>query len=368
MIDKDEKISRAKSKLLVEYPYFGALASKLKLEVNDNIESFKSDGKKLYYREEYINSLAIDEVEFILANGAMHTVLAYERRKNSRSGWLWQMATDISINSMLLQNGMSMPDGAEYRKRFDGMYAEEIYAELKEDILRDELSYESDDIEDTQDLNDTNKESIEDEILQEQLLVQEAISLLEKEFKKGQTPNSIERFFKLDFLSKVDWRSELRLALEKYFRDDYTLLPPSKKLLSYGIYLPSTTSVTYSLVIGIDSSASIDEENLSRFLSEVNSLMSLIQNYTIELIVCDDKIRYHKTFYSGDILELELIGGGATDFRPVFEYIDTELDDIKLLLYFTDLDGIFPDTKPDYEVKWVSKETKNIPFGSIIEI
>jgi len=375
-----EKISQAKAKLLVEYPYFGTLASKLELVVNDDIEAFKSNGLKLEYNSDYLEKLELSEIEFIFANGAMHSTLAHEKRKNNRSGWLWQMATDMAINDMLLENGLDMPYGAQYRKRFSGMYSEEIYAELKDDILREEdnLEYEADNADDieknedqTQEKEKTKeqtKEQLQEEILQEQLLAEEAISLLESEFKKGDVPLSIERFFKLDFLGKIDWREELKVALDKYFRDDYTLLPPSKKLLYAGIYLPSTISQTFRLVIAVDSSGSIEEELLNEFLSEVNFLMSLVTNYQIELIVCDDKIHSHKTFYSGEGLEVELKGNGGTDFRPVFEFIDREFDDVRLLLYFTDLEGRFPAQRPNYEVKWVVPKVADVPFGELIEL
>ena len=369
-----DKISQAKAKLLVEYPYFGTLASKLELLVNDNIEAFKSNGVTLEYREEYLDKLSVEEMEFVLANGAMHQTLAYGMRKNNRSGWLWQMATDIAINDMLVENGLALPYGAQYRKRFSGMYAEEIYAELKDDILRDdeELEYEADDAEDVeQNRSDTsqrelNQEALQAEILQEQLLAEEAISLLEREFQKGEAPSSIERFFSLEVFGKVDWREELKGAIERFCRDDYTLLPPSKKLLYSGIYLPSNVSQTFSLVIAIDSSGSVDEQLLNEFLSEINFLMSITQNYRIELLVCDDTIHSHTTFYSGDALEVKLVGGGGTDFRPVFSFVEEHFDAVKLLLYFTDLEGIFPAEPPEYSVKWVTQKEREIPFGEIV--
>jgi len=372
----DAKLSQAKAKLLVDYPYFGTLASKIELLVNDDIESFKSDGTKLEFREEYLNNLELSEVEFILANGAMHASLAHEFRREKRSGWLWQMATDIAINDMLLENGLDMPYGAEYRERFSGMYAEEIYAELKDDILRDDedLEYEADNADDIEPNQEQKKmppqtqEELQEEILQEQLLAEEAISLLESELKRGDAPKTIERFFKLDSFGKIDWREEIRIALQRYFLDDYTLLPPNKKLLYAGIYLPSSVSQTFRLVIAIDSSASIDEELLNQFLTEVNFLMSLVSRYEIELIVCDDKIRSHKTFYSGEILDVKILGGGGTDFRPVFSYVQKNFDDVKLLLYFSDLEGIFPKEQSSYEVKWVSPKEKEIPFGELILI
>lgn len=199
---QSQKISQAKAKLLVDYPYFGTLASKIDVVINDDIEAFKSDGKKVEINSDYLQELELSEMEFIFANGAMHASLAHEARKNSRSGWLWQMATDMAINDMLVENGLDMPYGAEYRKRFSGLYAEEIYAELKADILRDDedLEYEADNADDVQDNNSSDtqeqnsespqtQEELQEEILQEQLLAEEAISLLESEFKKrGSSP------------------------------------------------------------------------------------------------------------------------------------------------------------------------------------
>ena len=374
-----EKISQAKAKLLVDYPYFGTLASKLELVTNDDLEAFISNGVKLEYNSDYLNELEINELEFIFANGAMHSSLAHDKRRNNRSGWLWQMATDMAINDMLVENGMTLPYGAQYRKRFAGMYAEEIYAELKADILREEdnLEYEADDADDVEPNSEKKnqdetpqqtEEQLQEEILQEQLLAEEAISLLESEFKRGEAPKTIDRFFKLEYEGKIDWRDELKLALDRYFRDDYALLPPSKKLLYTGIYLPSTVSQTFRLVIVVDSSGSVDEALLNVFLSEVNFLMALISNYQIEILVCDDKVHSHKTFYSGDTLDVELRGGGGTDYRPAFEYIEQNFDDTKLVLYFTDLEGKYPRERPNYEVKWITSKIGEIPFGELIEL
>lgn len=372
----DKKISQAKAKLLVDYPYFGTLASKLELVVNDNIEAFKCDGKKLEYNDDYLSGLELSEIEFILANGAMHKTLAHESRKNKRSGWLWQMATDMAINDMLVENGLELPYGAQYRVRFRGMYAEEIYAELKSDMIREEdnLEYEADDSDDVQENSDEKQkekpqqtlEQLQEEILQEQLWAEEAITLLAVEVKKGEAPKTIERFFRLEDIGKIDWREELKVAIERFHKDDYLLIPPSKKFLYLGIYLPSCVSNRFNLVVAVDSSGSVEEELLNEFLSEINFLMSTVANYEITLLVCDDKIHSHHTFYSGDTLECELQGGGGTDFRPVFEFIDKELQDIKLLLYFTDLEGKFPDAQPSYTVKWISPKEVEVPFGELI--
>jgi len=172
-----DKISKAKAKLLVDYPFFGSLASRVDIIKNDDIEAFKSDESKLEYSSSFIDNASIEELEFVLANSAMHASLSHKNRKNNRSGWLWQMATDYAINDMLVESGLQRPYQAHYSERFEGLYAEEIYALLKDDILRDseDLEYEADNADDieqdnTQQNNETKKESSTEQILNDQLL------------------------------------------------------------------------------------------------------------------------------------------------------------------------------------------------------
>ncbi len=363
------RISQAKSKLLLSHPFFGALAAKLELVQNDDIQSFKSNGIKLEYNSDFLQKLEPAQMEFVFANGAMHASLAHEARKNGRSGWLWQLATDYAINDMLVQNGLERPDEAHYSKRFSGMYAEEIYAELREDILRDELEYEADDVDDVQDSSkEQNKQNTpqKKDTLSEQLFEEFAKAKLEDEVKNSEMPIGIGRFFSIKDEGKIDWRRELNAAIERFYRDDYVLIPPSKKLLYRGIYLPSSTTQRVKIVVAVDSSGSVDEKLLNEFLSELNFLMLTVTNFQIDMLVCDDKIRLHKTFWGGDILEADIKGGGGTDFRPVFEFIDKELLDVQLLLYFSDLDGIFPSDEPNYDVKWIVPKDGDVPFGTTI--
>ena len=94
--------------------------------------------------------------------------------------------------------------------------------------------------------------------------------------------------------------------------------------------------------------------------------MNTIQNYQIELLVCDEKIQSYKTFYSGDILEADLKGGGATSFIPVFDFIQDNLDDIKLILYFSDLVGKLPHVHPSYDVTRIAQKELEVLFGEVI--
>jgi predicted metal-dependent peptidase len=122
------------------------------------------------------------------------------------------------------------------------------------------------------------------------------------------------------------------------------------------------------LAIAIDSSGSVDEVLLAQFIAEVESITELFGSYSIDLIVCDDRIRSHVRFERGEAITYTLSGGAGTDFRPVFELIEMWMYGPKVLLYFTDLDGKFPSYEPPYEVLWIAPLKGEVQFGRVIEI
>ena len=124
------------------------------------------------------------------------------------------------------------------------------------------------------------------------------------------------------------------------------------------------------LVIAIDTSGSCSSETVQQFLGETYRILSDRENFfrkmKVYLIQCDcciqDVVVIHSEeewkAYSKDI---RIQGRGGTDFRPVFEYVQQqrqkkELKDLKALIYFTDGDGIYPRTAPDYRCAFVFLE------------
>ncbi len=377
------RISQVKAKLLVEHPYFGTLASRLELRESENIQAFLSDGIVFQYNSDYLSSLSDAELSFALSNGALHAALAHENRRQERMSWLWQLATDYAINAMLVENGMVAPPHIHYDTRFDGMYAEAIYAVLKSEIQNEE--YDGDESNDTgfneenrrhqqqlhnpdqKQAKEQNRPEMEvDTLTKEQQWHQQMHKALKQALEGDDLPQGIERFVALDAIATMNWRELLQHAVERHFRSDYVQIPPSKKLLYRGIYLPSLHSELLRLVIAVDSSGSVDEALLSQFIAEVESLMLVYPQHEIELLVCDSKIRSHETFYGGEMLNVTLLGGGATDFRPVFEWIEQELFTCNVLLYFTDTHGSFPQQEPDIETIWITPKQADVPFGEVI--
>ncbi|MCH9740489.1 MAG: hypothetical protein K0U38_06575 [Epsilonproteobacteria bacterium] len=374
----EQLLTKAKSQLTNKYPYFGMLASRLKHEPNSQIAYYASNGKRFVYNPEFIERCSVDELFFILTNCVMHHILAHQQRKLSRKGSLWQLATDFAINNMLQKNGLKIPKGANYDKSFKNMYAEEIYEVLKESVQEQSIDTFSDESKENKSIsiNDINSEfsnlnNIDNDLDEKDELEWEYASSLSKEvaMKKSSMPLGFERLAKKMKTKDIDWKFELYNAINRHMRNNYAFMPPNKKHMYRGVALPSLTSDTLSLVVAVDTSGSIKDELLGAFMEEFKTIMQNFPTVAIELLIADAKVHAHHTFQGGDKMDFPLKGGGGTDYRPTFEYIDANLPMNSMVLYFTDGEGIFPRIPPAYEVLWALSQKKNkIPFGRSILI
>jgi predicted metal-dependent peptidase len=393
----EQKIEKAKAKLMLDHPYFGTLASALRLEKNNELLTFSSDGERMTYNSEYVDKLEIPEVEFMMANGAMHAVLKHQHRASGRTNWLWQTATDYVVNGMLVKNGLQAPVYANYESKFDGMYAEEVYEMLRAEMNADEeyasteqqteQITESDDLLDenlsmqkemtaSNDAEETKKDQSSDDKEERSLtpdmenLSEELKEHFEQIFQKlnrqGNLPKDLDIVVPEYFSHKVDWREMLYGYIASYAKSTYSFMPPNMKYLYRGICLPSLSSDLLRIVIAIDTSGSIDEPLLAEFLAEINAIMQSYPNYEIDVITADAKVQSHKVFLPGETLNYEVSGRGGTDFRPVFEYIDGYINYPTLLLYFTDGKGTFPEQEASYDVTWIMPEAVDVPFGDVV--
>lgn len=378
-MDTSAKLTKAKSQLLISHPYFGMLASRLKDEPTEGVSRFASNGKIFKYNPMYISECTIDEMKFVLAHCVMHHILAHQQRKEQRYGWLWQLATDIAINQMLLANKFVAPQGVYAIKEFEKMYAEEIYDALlkqldqgsadnafegsdqsKRNYLKEELLPEDADL-DSAFANYTQEGEMDEQ--EESAWYYAASMAKDMASRQSEMPSGLERLSVKQIQSKSDWRYELYNAINRHMKNNYAFMPPNKKMLAHGVILPSLTSDTLSLAVAIDTSGSINDELLAAFMSEFKEIMETFPDVAIDLIIADAKVHGHYTFQGGEKLEYTLKGGGGTDFRPTFEYIDANIQHTSMLLYFTDGDGRFPKWSPNYEVLWALSRKAKIPWG-----
>ena len=128
-------------------------------------------------------------------------------------------------------------------------------------------------------------------------------------------------------------------------------------------------------VIVIDTSYSTNGPLVQKFLEETFQIIqerdSFFHKSQIRIIQCDNQVHSDTIIKEQrDIPKLlhnfELIGGGGTDFRPAFSYINKllengEFQNLKGVLYFTDGKGIYPAKRPPYETAFLFLEEEEHP-------
>ena len=120
-------------------------------------------------------------------------------------------------------------------------------------------------------------------------------------------------------------------------------------------------------IIAIDTSGSTSGALVQSFLNKTYNILMQEESYfskiNIHIIQCDSEIQEdvkitERSEFERYLSTMQLRGQGGTDFRPVFEYVETlrrqkEFVNLKGLIYFTDGFGTFPQRKPDYETAFV---------------
>lgn len=124
-----------------------------------------------------------------------------------------------------------------------------------------------------------------------------------------------------------------------------------------------------AFVIAVDTSASTEGELVRNFLKETVTMLRdkiFSKDCKIYLIQCDDNIQKVDVLvgnYDVDVFfqSYEILGGGNTDFVPVFEYVDKEIDNGTMtkpegLVYFTDGQGRYPKNPPQIKSAFIYLE------------
>jgi len=136
-----DKISAARTKLILDRPFLGALVLRLELQNADPswCATTGTDAKKFYYNSEYIQSLKGSELQFVLAHEALHCALSHFARRQHRIKHRWDLACDYAINPILLDEGMTPPPGILIMSEYRDMSAEEIYPLLDDNDLSETM-------------------------------------------------------------------------------------------------------------------------------------------------------------------------------------------------------------------------------------
>jgi predicted metal-dependent peptidase len=188
----------------------------------------------------------------------------------------------------------------------------------------------------------------------------------------GMGSAGLDRMFGKVTEPEYDWISVLRTCFNRVVgagRQTWEYLDP--EFVIRGIGAPGRVNYGAGFVaIADDSSGSIDDSMLSTFMGHAGIIIDDVKPRELLIAQCDDMIHEWRYVQSGAELPRKVLGGGGTSFVPVFERIEKEQLQPDVLIYFTDMYGLFPANPPPYPVIWASitESIKTAPFGEVIYI
>jgi predicted metal-dependent peptidase len=190
---------------------------------------------------------------------------------------------------------------------------------------------------------------------------------------QGKLPAALERALGAVINPEVPWQEVIRAFFaRKVGSGGYNWRKPDRRLIQRDIYAPERAgNGCGDIVVAIDTSGSIGQRELDVFFAEMRGILDDVRPKLIHVVWCDAQVhKVDEVEDSQDISALKPVGGGGgTDFRPVFDWIDTNDIRPECLVYLTDGYGSFPQSAPTYPLVWgcISGKVK-YPFGEVVRV
>ena len=365
-MDPETKLTRARTQLLLSRPFWAHLALSLEIQ-QAQVGTMATDGYHLFYDPDQVAAWSVEEVTGVICHEISHCALQHLWRRGGRDPGKWNLACDFASNNMVLADGLKLPKGAQIG--FDGQSAEAIYSQLQSSHLDAASPIDNHALwGQGRTAPGTTVVERDEEARWRQLVAQAANGAR----MQGKLPGHMDTLI-ADYLHPtLDWTTLLREFLTSSARNDYSLRP-NRKHLWVPLYLPSLSGNRLEIGVALDTSGSIPDNLLRRFISEVRGISEQFTAWKVHLFLCDAQVHLYRCISSEEgEWPKTFPGRGGTDFRPVFEDVVARGLDRELgcLVFFTDLEGTFPVAPPPYRVVWVTPPVQDmlVPWGDTITL
>ena len=353
-----EKLTTARVGLLLKAPFFGNMATRMKLiDASDWCPTAATNGRDFMYNKKFVEKLSVKKLEFLFAHEICHGIFDHFGRLGSRIPQLANIAQDYAVNQILVDEriGEKITEVKIcYDSKYRGMAWEEIYDELYDkaekipmeqllsqlgDLLDEHIKEEegagagNKDGKGKPSLSKEEAEQIRDEI--KNAMIQSAAAA-----GAGKVPAGIQRLIKNWTEPKMDWRQLVQQEIQSIVRNDYSFQRVNRKSMHSGAILPGMKeATTIDVAISIDMSGSIGDEDATAFLSEIKGIMDQYEDFRINLWCFDTDIYNHKVIThdeAHELVEYEPQGGGGTDFEANWRFMEENGIQPKKFIMFTD--------------------------------
>jgi predicted metal-dependent peptidase len=376
-------LQKLKVNALISQPFFATFIFRLPILEDRTCKTAYTNGKMIGFNPEFMEALPFAQALAVLFHEIFHIVFFHHARQGNRNLERWNWATDFSINQILVDNGFSLPDGALLDNQFRGMGAEEIYSLLPENIAsnfsgftlsvnggKGTQPYSGTDglqpllIGEVRPAEFESQKEFEAHAADLKALIAEAVQTAKVQ---GKMPGGLDRLIDTISRATMDWKEVLASFLTEQFQSDYSFNKPNRRFLHSGIYLPGRQTINRGrFVLAIDTSGSITERRLKEVSAEIMDIL-VLSSETLHVLYFDSEVAGSQELEEGCLENLQPKGGGGTDFAPVVEHVERELDEPQVLIYFTDgLCNSFA-KEPSYPVLWITENLDyHPPYGEII--
>ena len=375
MSTASDLFAKSRAALLVGAPFWGVLSLRLAPVEDTSIRTMQTDGVTIRYNPDFVATLSRGALRTMIAHETMHCAALHHTRREWRDLRRWNIACDHAINPLLAAADFEMPEGMLLDPAYAGMSAEQIYDRLPHDTGGNG----SDDPGGMGDVTDPppggddagqpgpGAPSTADLARQEETWSIATAQAEATAKAMGIGAADTARAIREQVAPRLDWRDVLRRYLSAAARSDYAWTPPNRRHIASGLYLPSLRSERLGpVVIGVDTSGSIDAATLAAFAAEITAILDEAAPEAIHIVYCDEAVAGTETYEPGDPIRLTPHGGGGTAFRPVFDWIARSDIQPVCAVYLTDLYGSEFGPAPNYPVLWVSTGAAAAPFGEVI--
>lgn len=386
-----ELIELARDTIIVRFRFFDVALAKIKLVSKTGLGGFATDGECIYFDSAFLLKRYLTDsgiaVRGIL-HALLHLIFLHQFNYDKLDEECWDLATDIAVENIILELDFKSAslerDSREQveldilKRRLPVLTADKIYRKFKDTPLTEETKIKYRelffcDIHGGWKISEESEFVINEE--QWKKISRRVKSDIDNFSKGGQLSESLYKNLNKSLQDKYDYRQ----LLERFVisgeelgvsEDEFDYVYYTYGLKNYG-NMPLIEPLEYKevkkvkeLVIAIDTSASCNGEKINRFITKTFNILKSTENFfnsiNLHVVQCDaqvqldTKIRSELEFHEF-VKRGELKGYGATDFRPVFRYVDElikkgQFENLKGLIYFTDGYGIYPEKMPDYDV------------------
>jgi len=344
-----DKIIVARVGLLLRHPFFGNMATRLKIEEGSEwMGTAATDGRTIYFNRKFFEPLSVKQVEFVIAHEILHNVFDHMGRRETRNPRIFNIAADYCVNGQLVRDriGEHKIEGIQifHDPKYYGMGAEEIYDKIYDDMDEEELNQLGQLLDDHIDWGENGKDGqpkySKEELKQIRDEIREATMQAAQAAGAGNTPASVQRMIKELTEPKMNWREILRQQIQSTIKNDYSFMRPNRKGWHMNAILPGTQyDETIDICVSIDMSGSIGDEQAKDFLSEIKGIMQEYKDFKIKVWCFDTKVYNEADFDGYNIDEFdyyEPMGGGGTEFDANWEYMKEHDIQPKKFIMFTD--------------------------------